>query len=387
MDRLTASRRELLLGVGTIGISSIGAGIGTYAALSDSEQNSAIMTAGGLNLRVHHESNYNGESSNIATGGTVDGEPGVLFDLPDVKPGDSGRSRFCFEIETNPAYLWVCGSLQRNAEAGLTEQERKSESSAEYETGELADAIRVKLKYADAAGNASETITKGSLRTVLARLSEGYHSILRGGNITAGSQQVFEPSSDDKSFVEPCLVFEWTIPKSVGNEIQTDRVEFGLTFYAQQARHSDGTENPCNDRDQDSGNDDDRDDTRRKAISFVAFCVDENELPREDVEVSVVETNEDGEPLGVAWESETRIDRVVLKTGGGPLAIENFTGGTTGRAVVGTGTDQLEGQNASTPVRTVPRAENSSLIENGDVRSRMKHLITTVHWDGGNLQI
>jgi len=108
----------------------------------------------------------------------------VLFDLPDVKPGDSGRSRFCFEIETNPAYLWVCGSLQRNAEAGLTEQERKSESSAEYETGELADAIRVKLKYADAAGNASETITKGSLRTVLARLSEGYHSILRGVEIS-----------------------------------------------------------------------------------------------------------------------------------------------------------------------------------------------------------
>ena len=350
MDRLTASRRELLLGVGTIGISSIGAGIGTYAALSDNEQTTAIMTAGGLNLRVHHESNYNGESSNIATGGTVDGEPGVLFDLPDVKPGDSGRSQFCFEIKTNPAYLWVCGSLQRNAEAGLTEPERKAESSAEYEKGELADAIRVKLKYADAAGNAAETITKGSLRTVLARLSEGVPLDAEGrGNITAGSQQRFEPSSDDKSFVEPCLVFEWTIPKSVGNEIQTDRVEFGLTFYAQQARHSDGIENPCDDRDTNNGNDDSNDNTTRKAISFVAFCVDEGELSPEDMDVSVVETNEDGEPLAVDWESKTRIDRVVLKSRGGPMAIENFPGGTTGRTAVGAGSERVDRQNHSNP--------------------------------------
>lgn len=350
MDRFTESRRELLLGVGTIGISLIGAGIGTYAALSDSEQTSAIMTAGGLDLRVHHESNYNGQPSNIATDGTVDGEPGVLFELPDVKPGDSGRSQFCFEIKTNPAYLWICGSLRRNAEAGLTEPEKQAENSAADETGELADAIIVKVKYADASGNAAETILEGSLRRVLTRLSKGVPLDATGrGTIAAGSQQAFEPSSEDNPFVEPCLVFEWTIPTSVGDEIQTDEVEFGLSFYAQQARHSDGTENPCDDRDQDSGNDDGSDETRRKAISFVAFCADENELPREDVEVSVVETNEDGEPLGVAWESKTRIDRVVLKTGGGPLAIENFTGGTTGRAVVGTGTDQIEGQNASTP--------------------------------------
>lgn len=350
MDRLTASRRELLLGIGTIGISSIGASIGTYAALSDSEQNSAIMTAGGLNLRVHHESNYNGESSNIATGGTVDGEPGVLFDLPDVKPGDSGRSRFCFEIETNPAYLWACGSLQRNAEAGLTEQERTVEGSAESETGELADAIRVKLKYADAAGNTSETITEGSLRTILTQLSEGLPLDATGrGNITAGSQQAFEPSTDDKPSVEPCLVFEWMIPKSVGNEIQNDRVEFGFTFYAQQARHSDGTENPCDDRDTNNGNDDSDDNETRKAISFVAFCVDEGEQSPEKVDVSIAETNEDGEPLAVNWESKTRINRIVLKSGGGPLAIENFPGGTTGRAAVGAGSERVNGQTPSNP--------------------------------------
>ena len=347
-NRFTASRRELLLGAGTIGIASLGAGVGTYAAFSDREQTTAIVTAGALDLRVHHESNYNGRSSDVVTDGEVDGGPGVVFDLPDVKPGDSGRSQFCFELQTNPAYLWLCGELTANVEAGLTEPEREAEDAADYGRGELADAIDVTLKYADAAGNGGETITEGSLRTVLARLSNGLPLDAAGrGDVDAGAQQPFEPSAGDDPLTEPCLVFEWAIPESVGNEIQTDRVEFGLTFYAQQARHTDGTENPCDEQDGSDGNGGQN--TNKTAISFAAFCVDQGEITAADLTVSVAGTNDDGEPIAIDWTADREVDRVVLKTGGGRLAIENFPGGSSGTATVGEGTPRIDGQTPSTP--------------------------------------
>jgi len=354
-NRFTASRRELLLGAGTIGIASLGAGVGTYAAFSDREQTTAIVTAGALDLRVHHESNYNGRSSDDVTDGSVDGDPCVVFDLPDVKPGDSGRSRFCFELRNNPAYLWLCGELTANAEAGLTEPERKTEDAADYGTGELADAIDVTLKYADAAGNGGEIITEGDLRTVLVQLSNGIPLDAAGdGDVDAGSQRAFEPSAGDDPLTKPCLVFEWTIPESVGNEIQTDRVEFGLTFYAQQARHTDGTENPCDEQNGSNG------EPNPKAISFAAFCVDSGAVVADDVTHSVAETNDDGEPIAVDWTADRSIDRVVLKTGGGRLAIENFAGGSSGTAAVGEGSPRIEGQTPSTPC---PNGESSIKFE------------------------
>ena len=359
MDRFTASRRELLFGAGTISIASLGAGIGTYAAFSDREQTTAIVTSGALDLGVHYESNYNGRASEVVTDGEIDGKPGVVFDLPDVKPGDSGRSRFCFELRTNPAYLWLCGELTANAEAGLTEPERKAEDAANYDTGELADAIDVTLKYADAAGNGGGIITEGSLRTVLAQLSNGVPLDAAGrGDIDAGAQQAFEPSSGEDPLTEPCLVFEWTIPESVGNEIQTDRVEFGLTFYAQQARHTDGTENPCDE--QDGGNGDGGGNAERKAISFAAVCVDEGEIAADEVTLSIVETNDDGEPVTIDWTADRQVDRVVLKTGGGQFAIENFPGGTSGTAAVGGGSPRIDGQTPSTPC---PNGESSIKFE------------------------
>jgi len=355
MDRSNPSRRELLLSIGTIGVASIGAGVGTYAAFRDREQAASIVTAGGLDLRVHHESNYNGRPSDSVTGGTVDGDPGMVFDLPDVKPGDSGRSRFCFELRTNPAYLWLCGELTANAEAGQTEPERKAETDPGSDTGELADAIDVTLNYADAAGNSSETITEGSLRTVLAQLSNGLPLDGAGReDVDAGEQQAFEPGSGDDPLTEPCIVFEWTIPESVGNEIQTDRVEFGLTFYAQQARHTDGTENPCDEQDGSDG------EPNPKAISFAAFCVDSGTVVTDDVTLSIAETNDDGEPIAVDWTADQQVDRVVLKTGGGRLAIENFAGGRSGTATVGEGSPRIEGQIPSSPC---PNGESSIKFE------------------------
>jgi predicted ribosomally synthesized peptide with SipW-like signal peptide len=243
-----------LIGLGTVGVASVGAGVGTYAVLTDTEETETIITAGALDLIVHHESVYNGERADVVNAGKIDGTPGALYNLPDVKPGDSGRTRFCFELESNPAYLWLCGNLTRNAELGRTEPERAVDPTGGDPgegAGELAEAIDVELKYADRSGNGSDTILEGTLRDVMDRLSTGVPLDAAGheGVLDPGAQEPFD-SGKDEPITEPCLVFEWSIDLSVGSEIQSDQVEFGLTIHAQQARHNDGTINPCRTHDQ-----------------------------------------------------------------------------------------------------------------------------------------
>lgn len=349
-QQFSASRRELLLGMSTVGVASVGAGIGSYAAFNDTEETVSVVTAGAIDLAVHHEAVYNGQPTDLVTAGTIDGKPAALFELPDVKPGDSGRSRFCFELETNPAYLWFCGELLENAEMGRTDPERAVDATGGdpgVGNGELADAVDVELAYGDLSGNTATTITAGTLREVLTRLSTGIplDGSGRAGVPTPGTQQAFEPTTGGEKTSDPCLVFDWHIDESVGNEIQTDAVEFGLTVHAQQARHADGTENPCDDSGGDGNGDSDR-----TAISFVAFCVTEGEIDAGDVtDITITETKDGGEPLAVSWDTAIAVDHVVLKTGGGPLAIENFPGGTSGTATVGDGTARQSGQNPSTP--------------------------------------
>ena len=41
-----------------------------------------------------------------------------------------------------------------------------------------------------------------------------------------------------------CFGFEWELPTDVGNEVQTDSVEFAIGFAAEQCRHNDGETNP-----------------------------------------------------------------------------------------------------------------------------------------------
>lgn len=104
-------------------------------------------------------------------------------------------------------------------------------------------------------------------------------------------------------------------------------------------------------------------DDPRKAISFVAFCVEDGSLSQSDItSLDVTTTKDGGEPLAVSWDSSTSIDRVVLKIGGGALAMENFdaSGATSGTATVGGGTDRLSSQTPSSPC---PDGESGTKFE------------------------
>ncbi|SDM76324.1 SipW-cognate class signal peptide [Halogranum gelatinilyticum] len=267
--KLNLSRRNVLAGLGTIGLASAGAGIGTTAYFNDTESfTDNTLTAGSLDLAVQAtvyeyqaEANGGGETFGPVV---INGENGVSQQLTDVKPGDYSYGTFCFSLVDNPGYIWAGGELTANDENTVNEPEADADPNNTTESsspidgeGELADAIEAVLYCVDdgyvpgdqgrpsenesipVAGDA-ELVFEGSLREVLAALQAG---IPLDNDSSTADREPF-PGTPEQDFSGKCLAFAWELPTEVGNEVQTDSVEFDLTFYAVQSRHNDGTANP-----------------------------------------------------------------------------------------------------------------------------------------------
>ena len=258
-DNIGLSRRKVLVGLGAVGVASAGAGLGTTAYFSDEESfvgNS--LTAGELDLFVHVDySEDQGDYAQYAidtilngntVGADVRGEP-LHIEVDDLKPGDSGEGQLCFSIVDNDAYMWMCGELTANDQNGTTEPEEATLMDMFGEIpddGQLADAMEVTVSYCDEEGEHLAEIVTGSLREVMAALQTGV-PLYGDGNPDApvSNRPAFEGVESHEETAETCVCFEWEVPTTVGNEIQTDSVEFDFSFYAEQKRHNDGTDNPC----------------------------------------------------------------------------------------------------------------------------------------------
>jgi len=250
------SRRKMLAGLGAVGLASAGAGLGTSAFFSDEESfENNTLTAGTLDLRVVYEASYDSDGAveNMADAamGTQDGDPaGMFYDLQDVKPGDSGHVEFCFEIVDNPSYVWACGDITQG-ENGQNEPEMAVDDTPDL--GELGESIVARLSYCDEVEGEfveGEEIVSGSLVDVFAAISDG--AALDGdgmAGLAPGEQSQYDEEvvvADGPDYITgPCLCLFWEIPTTVGNEIQSDTLTMALEFHALQARHNDGTTNPC----------------------------------------------------------------------------------------------------------------------------------------------
>jgi predicted ribosomally synthesized peptide with SipW-like signal peptide len=258
------SRRKILAGLGAVGAAGAGAGLGTSAFFSDEESfDGNVITAGELDLAVGYYSYWDqGIAGSGSVSGSLDGES-VSAELSDVKPGDSGLVTFCPVVENNDAYLWLCGAVTSNAENGQTEPEADVDETGGDPgegNGELADNIAVTATYCEVGdlGEDGEFTPEDVTRIGDAVAFEGTLSEMLQSGIPLdgaaesvgepGDQACFEGSEGE--VVNPCVCIEWEVPTDVGNEIQTDSVEFDLSMYAQQCRHNDGTENPCADGDE-----------------------------------------------------------------------------------------------------------------------------------------
>jgi len=266
-EKFTATRRNVLIGLGTVGIASAGAGLGTTAYFNDTESflgNS--VQAGEFDLRVHYHGQYNepGEPLFGQTNGIIDGVDSMIGGQPvsesafgyvvdDLKPGDDGFGEFCFQIVDNPGFVTVSGTVTADEENGYTDPEPTTAADGDVNSpgdpdgeGELLDAILVDVSYSDGtytatsgnnasqyvAGTAKGDVFSGTLREFFAG-----EYLFDADPSTAGADPV--PGTDDLGeFHEPCLLFEFEVPTTVGNEIQSDILEFDLTFAAVQARHN-----------------------------------------------------------------------------------------------------------------------------------------------------
>ena len=73
----------------------------------------------------------------------------------------------------------------------------------------------------------------------------------------------------------------------------------------------------------------------RQAISWIAFCQSNGSIQADDVSVSAVDTDEDGDPLSASWSSSVSVDNVVVF--GASRLFTNVDSGTGGTVELGQG--------------------------------------------------
>jgi len=276
-EKYELSRRKTLAGLATIGAAGAGAGLGTSAYFSDEESfTNNSLTAGELDLFVEFEysADQGSASGNLSdpTNGVVQGDAidegattEIGYTLGDVKPGDSGEAVYCPRVVDNDAWVWVNVTGLTDYENGLTEPEANDEDEDTSEgnagsldeaqsgegEGDLSDAIQVTVNYCEPDGDGGyDTIRpmkNPSDDYTLADLAEESGFLIDGNEDEEESDdgETPYPSSEDSDTQEgPCICIEWEIPTDVGNEIQSDSLEYDVTFYAEQSRHNEDPENP-----------------------------------------------------------------------------------------------------------------------------------------------
>jgi predicted ribosomally synthesized peptide with SipW-like signal peptide len=270
-ENIELTRRKALLGLGVVGIAGAGAGVGTSALFSDEEEfTNNRIEAGELDLIVDYYTSVDSSTADaevinggIAANGQNQGGVSAQYVLNDVKPGDGGTLAFCPKIIDNPAYLSVSSNGVIDYENGHTEPEQEVEDDTPNEGsltgdnngagyGELSDAIEATVSYAESVtyDSANDEITCNNTREL--NNPDGYtlndlvtdlgYGLPLDGNEPNDGDDIIDPypaSSNATTQSGPCLCVEWEIPTDVGNEIQSDALEFDFTFSAEQARNND----------------------------------------------------------------------------------------------------------------------------------------------------
>lgn len=273
------SRRKLLAGMGTIGLASAGAGLGTSALLWDEEtfgsaEDPNVLQAGTLDLKVDWEGNYydDGGTDDVITSsdGMVD-QPGPIIQLDDVKPGDLLEVTLSAHPLGNPAFLGMFFQEHLDSDNGYTEPEdmvdgSMNDSDGTPEDGDLDEHMNVVMWYDDDGDNLpnefSDITTEEGVMDIPATypnatdwVTDSEDKVFYSGKLADLNGQDFTlnaANSDNQSgeFGGRCFeadttqyvgVIAWVardIPGVDDNIIQGDRLEFSFGFDAIQCRHN-----------------------------------------------------------------------------------------------------------------------------------------------------
>lgn len=236
-ENIELSRRKTLLGLGTVGVASIGAGMGTSAYFSDLEAfDGNTIQAGEFGLTVEqavHDVDQDGIGPDEEEFDGGVGDSGVwvrdTIEIEDAKPGDTYE--FCWDItvEENPGHvaLAACYTDLTGAEADNVSVDDLWDVDDESDLSTVGDETQVDdVRLENGHDVTYEYDTVGDL---LGDLETG--ALLDDG----GDAIRFDP--DDTWTL--CIALH--IPSEVGNELQGALLEWDLAFYAEQARHNDAS--------------------------------------------------------------------------------------------------------------------------------------------------
>jgi len=240
------TRRKILGSLGAVGLAGAGAGFGTSALFSDEESfDGNTITAGTLDMSVTAEvvaANQYWEDEGIIGGAeTADGEPVVGVEAKDVKPGDWAIIGFTIDVQDNPGCVTITTENLTSYENGRTEPEKDVDSTGGGTlgspldgegNGELQEHLVAEV-WEDFDGSVSSENPEDYLMnrdpttpagTTLVDADNTYST-----GVTVGGGTAFNTS-------QFYLLLE--LPADVGNQVQSDSVEWDLRFEAIQARNN-----------------------------------------------------------------------------------------------------------------------------------------------------
>jgi predicted ribosomally synthesized peptide with SipW-like signal peptide len=256
VKEIRVSRRQALGGLAAVGAASVGAGLGTTALFSDSEEFGANdVAAGELDLKVAWRKTVTQRETRVVNSSdypnpTNDVDAPVC-ELTDLKPGDHGHVEFIFQIDGNPGYVSLLGAERADDENGQPEPEQGalSESVPAGSEGELDELLDTTVSYgtvdsggADATSVAAGTQAYASSLASLVGLGSVGTGIPLDGEGSVSVVDVILDGAAPAAFeagTRHGLRVDFEVPEAVGNGIQTDSYEFALGFYGEQARNRD----------------------------------------------------------------------------------------------------------------------------------------------------
>jgi len=231
-ERFNLSRRKALAALGTIGVASAGAGLGTSAYFSDQETfENNQLTAGTLDLGVGYSTHYSdwsdGEGDGVSDVQMYDGAAGETGTQSDLDPGYTG-------LPTNDAWLIAVPDEDVSTFLDNTQQgEEVNQGCGDVGALTQADGESAIIDLGDVKpGDFGEVTFDLELCT-----NPGYVWINNPGGVTAAENGVTEPEGDD--------------PQEDGDADSTDPADVELLDVVQAAvwlddgdNYQDGGESP-----------------------------------------------------------------------------------------------------------------------------------------------
>ena len=249
------TRRGVLTALGGVGLAAV-AGPGLVGASRPpfSRYTLAQATEGTGSLRVAWYERYNGETVEATGDGTadatdtfdptteptyIDDAPGAVVSLGNVLPGDSGTLVVGLQAIDADLNVWFRPRLVSDVENGQNEPETLAEGVDPSDQGELGAATQVTCWLDNSAvfGACDGQFDPFERRLTTPEGAEASGTFVSVDTaFSAGIRLPFDGGENCPDALldggNRCVGFRWELPDDVGNEIQSDSVEFMLEFVA-----------------------------------------------------------------------------------------------------------------------------------------------------------